>query len=260
MSRIFVDGEWYEQLAPGSLYEKEYENIIVQHQAELFPNLILIPNKHIIYSEEDGSIPDFYLIEENYREWWIVEVEMGNHSFDGHVYPQMRTFANATIGDTEIKNIQLANPNLKNNLLRSMVLGIPPQVLVIVNTSKPEWVIPLRRINVQLAELEIFRSKRNKHIFKLDGDIPKIKSIFISECYFDQHLPSILCLASPEKMPKLKDKNITITYKNCVADWEVLISEGGIWLNPAKSNPLEMGYTYELLINKDGKFSFRELL
>lgn len=76
MARIYVAGQWYRGLSSSALLEVEFERLVLEHSAELFPEWHVVPFKADVASEESISRPDLALVDPLYRTWWVVEVEM----------------------------------------------------------------------------------------------------------------------------------------------------------------------------------------
>jgi hypothetical protein len=88
MARVLLKDAFFEELAPGSMLETDFESIVINQGRLIFPDFFVIPFKATVSSDDDSAKPDLALIERSYREWWVVEVELGNHSFEGHVLPR----------------------------------------------------------------------------------------------------------------------------------------------------------------------------
>src|SRR5207244_8086 len=95
MARILLGDEWFEELATTSLYETEFEKILFQEAARIFPEYHLVPFKCIVLSDDGDAKADFASIHKDYRSWWVVEAEMGHHSLSAHVVPQVRRLSRA---------------------------------------------------------------------------------------------------------------------------------------------------------------------
>ena len=146
MARILHNDEWFEEIASRGHYEIEYEKVLQQEAERLFTNYHLVPFKATVYSEEDADAreADFGLFHKSYRSWWVVEVELGHHSFSGHVLPQVRTLARARYGQAEADHLCSRNPVLDKNKVIEMFKGGTPRVLVIVNAPVDGWAEQLR--------------------------------------------------------------------------------------------------------------------
>ena len=153
MAQILVDGMWYEELSKSSLYEGEYEDLIIRHTNQIFPDYITVPFETTVSDDEGSKKPDLALIERNYREWWVVEVEMGRHPFNQHVLPQVKILSGAVYGEKEAEYLCKQDKSLSPDLVLDMMKGAQPQVLVIVDRPRPDWAVELRRLNAIVFRL-----------------------------------------------------------------------------------------------------------
>ena len=80
MTRLLFDGEWYEAVDGRSWYESDFEAVIEAHATSLFPDSHILPFKIAVESEHDRKIPDLALVDHEYRQWSVIEVEMAHHS------------------------------------------------------------------------------------------------------------------------------------------------------------------------------------
>jgi hypothetical protein len=260
LARLLINGEWFFEVAPTSLYETELENIIFQQAHALFPNFILVKFKKLVFSETSSAKADFALIDKLYKSWWVVEVEMGDHGLDEHVIPQIKTLSQATYGEPEAKFLLESNSNLNESQLDDLIKNIPPKVLVIVNSTKPEWVKPLKTFNADLAIFEIFRSEKNQHIFRVNGKTPVAPEFkLISTCSFLPYLPNILFVENPKELWAFSSKVFRIQYKSWFSIWELVEKNNKYLLVPQNANPLPIGFTYELFLLRDGTLVFEEI-
>ena len=259
MARILSAGEWFDQIAPTSLYETELERIILQHAPLLYPDYYMVSFKVSVSSNEDIAKPDFALIQKSYRDWYVVEVEMENHSFHGHVLPQVGTLSNAYYGDKEAEAIYEKFPGLDLRRIQDMIKGKQPRVLVIVNAPKQDWISQLEMYNADLAVFEIFRSDKNEHVFRINGYYPKSVSELVSICYFDELLPNLLIVESPALIRIARGEIVKIKFENYISEWKKIESMDKVWLVPVSSNPLSYKLSYKLYSEEDGSFFLKPI-
>ena len=147
MAKILLGDEWFDELASTSLYESEFETILFQEAARIFPEYYAVPFKSIVLSEDGDAKADFALIHRDYRSWWVVEAEMGHHSLEGHVLPQVRRLSRAIYPDAEAEYLCGQDSILDSARVREMIKGGHPRVLVVVNIPVPGWKEQLRPFN-----------------------------------------------------------------------------------------------------------------
>lgn len=251
MARILAGGEWYEEVSAASLYESELEQLVLEHAPSLYPGYIAVPFKLLVSSEVESHKADLALIDNKYREWWVVEVEMSNHSLNGHVLPQVRTFSQAVYGPREAEYLCVKEPTLDERAVLDMMKGRQPRILVLVNAPKPEWIKTLAPYDAYVGIFEVFRSFRNNHLFRINGEFPKRPVGLVSECTLDPIIPRLLRVASPGALRGLRSDKVRIWYEGQLTEWERIESQTDVYLNPVRSNPLVERRTYKLVQNED---------
>src|SRR5687767_8844255 len=112
MASVLFNGEWFEPLAVTAIYETEFEAIFLANAKHIYPTYRVVPFRLSVQSESDTARPDFALIHTSSRDWWVVEVEMGNHDLTGHVEPQVRTLSRAKYGQREAEYLCTKEPVL----------------------------------------------------------------------------------------------------------------------------------------------------
>ena len=258
MARILSQREWFDQIAPTAIYETEFESIVTSYADVLYPEFHVVPFKATVYADDAAAKADLALIDRNYREWWVAEVEMGHHSFETHVLPQVRTLSRAVYGEDEARWLAAKCKQLSIARLLDMMKGNQPRVLVIVNTPRPIWGPSLRRHDASLAIVEIFRSRKNEILFRLNGEHPARLPDFLSACVFDSLLPRFLIVNSPGALNAPPRSRISIFYHDQLTQWERIDSFDRVWLAPIGPNPLSPSMKYEILRRSDGEMAFKE--
>ncbi len=258
MARVLFNGEWFEEVSTTSLYETDFEQLVMNNSYLLYPDYSAVPFKHTVSDGYNATKADFALIHSQYRDWWVVEVEMGHHSFTQHVLPQVTILAKAIYGFEQAQALFAQNPNLDASRVSDMLKGQQPRVLVIVNTPQPTWIEPLARKDAILAVFEIFRSLRNQYIFRVNGEHPPQKVDAISRCYFDRIIPRLLVVESPGVIGVAAGSTVIMKYKNGMTEWTRIDSKDRVWLTPLKNNPLNTASIYQMQRLADSTFLIAE--
>lgn len=257
MVRVIISGEWYEPIAPSSMYEDNFERIVLSQAGHLFPEYQAISFKSLVTSDSDAARPDFALVERNYREWWVVEVEMGYHSFYGHVLPQVRTLAEAAYGEQEAAALCNSAASLDRSAMRDMMKGSQPRVLVIVNEHKSDWANGLEPFGARVITVEVFRSDRNHHLLCIDGEPPAGTGNIVSRCHLEPSLPRLLAIDSPGGLGIEPRARAILWYEGQVTEWERIDTRNRVWLNPIAKCPLQPSVTYHLTRRGDGQLEIQ---
>ncbi|MBS1864047.1 MAG: hypothetical protein JSS68_20325 [Actinobacteria bacterium] len=256
MPRLLIDGQRFEALSSSALYEGQYTRLLLQHADTLFPGLKAIAFSPIVVSDSVGKRADMALIEPDYSRWWVVEVELSHHSLEGHVAPQVAVLARAAYGADAAAWISDRNPDLDSVALRQMMRGEQPEVLVIVNASRPEWVTRLRP-DAEVMVVEPFRSDFNKMIFRQNGVELTPGSSVLSFCRVHSILRRMLVVESPAAISMLGTEPFMVEYEGSVSSWKQIPTGDQVWLAPERSSPFPVSTRVALVRRVDGGIMFQ---
>ena len=245
-----------ESLSSFALLEADYERLLLSHGADLFPEMRLVPFKKPVSFAGEVRQPDLALIDRSYRSWFVVEVELAHHSLEGLVLPQVEVFFRATYGSEDALYLASKSEDLSLPQLEAMMRGAQPQVLVIVNTLCPDWIVPLARFDALLTVVEVFRSGQNRHILRLNGEQPRSVGNRLSLCHFDPTFPRFLTVQSPAQLPTGNDP-LGIDFDGAMTWWRRVDLHDRVWLSPVGSPLPDNVGTLEILRHDDGRMAFR---
>ena len=246
--RLLLSEEWFDALSSEGQYESDFESLILSRANALFPHFHVVPFRVPVESEEGRKIPDLALVDLSYRFWWVVEVEMAHHSLYGHVIPQVEVFARGKYGAQHANHLASSRDDLDRAALQDMILGAQPRVLVLVNRSVPDWIEPLRRLDAIVTVVEIFRSGRNQHILRVNGDYPRAEEAHIASlCRLDTTLPNLLLVDSPAALGVATGEQIAIEFNGGLTNWSRLDASDRVWLVPSGRNPLAANQEYLIM-------------
>jgi hypothetical protein len=257
MAKVLFSGTWFDEVSPSAMYEADFERIVIREAPLLFPTFNVVPFKTTVYSEEGAARADLALIDKDYREWWVVEIERGDHSLEGHVLPQVRILSRAVYAGEEAEFLSGNAPALEVTRLSDMMKGRQPRVFVLVNAMSWDWVQPLKQYDAIVGWIEIFRSNKNEHLYRINGERPELRSEVVSVCHFDPLLPRFLILGSPSALGVGPHERITIYHGDRMTDWQRIDSRDMVWLSPIGPNPLSGQTSYEIVRQANGSLMFR---
>ncbi|MGP8248070.1 MAG: hypothetical protein ACLQVN_26600 [Bryobacteraceae bacterium] len=243
-------------MATTSLYESEFENILFQEAARIFPEYHPVPFKVIVLSDDGDAKPDFALIHRDYRSWWVVEAEMGHHSLERHVVPQVRSLSRATYGEPEAQYLCDRAPALDCDRIKQMIKGQQPRVLVVVNVPVSGWREHIRPFGAVLAIFQIFRSRFNRHVYRLNGDFPAENNEIISTCRCWE-IHRFLKIDSPAQLEIKRGQTITLHHETGALDWERVDIADAVLLHASRDHPLLKNVVYEIVKQGDGTFAIQ---
>ena len=251
---MLLGDEWYEELASGTMYETDYQELLRQQAPKLYPDYVVVRFDCIVTSDStaDSACPDLALVERGYRDWWVVEVELSCHSLRAHVEPQVRTLATGRYGPDEAAKLACGDSRLAAHLLEDMVKGTQPRVLVVVDKPVPMWHDVLKPWDARVAIFEVFRSDANKYLFRLNGDQPGGTEQVVSLCSLDPRLPSLMRIASPASLGCRAGEAIQIWHEGGTTEWARVDAADTVWLSPVSTHALRPGHEYAIVRHGDG--------
>jgi hypothetical protein len=257
--RILYRGEWFDPLVgPGSLSEREFETLVFQQAEHLFPNFVMVKYRLDVVADEGPRRPDFALIHRNYRVWWVVEVELLHHSLHSHVLPQVIAFSTGSYGPALAEYLAGASVELDVRSVSEMIKGSPPRVLVIANAYSEEWERNLVPYGAELVTVEVFRSSRNRHVFRCRGAELEGAPDVLTLCRRDRLLPTLLIVESPAALMELPGARVTIYFDGTPSEWTRISASDRVWLSPVIRSPFDDTIrSVELVKDGSGRLSFR---
>ena len=259
MARLLHNDEWFEEIDSRGHYESEFEKILQQEAERLFTGYHFVPFKTTVYSEEDvdSREPDFALIHQSYRSWWVVEVELGHHAFNGHVLPQVRTLTRAKYGQAEADYLCRSNPALDKDKVIEMFKGAAPRVLVVVNAPVDNWAEQLRAFGAKVAICQVFRSRFNRYVLRINGEYPSENDEIITDCECAQLIHRLLEIHAPAELPLQRNERVLLYYKGQASEWQRIDTGGKVFLHAVRDHNLKSGQRYEIIRQSDGTFAIR---
>ena len=238
MSRILHNNIWYTPVDSMSMYESAYESKILSQSEYLFPGYFCYYFKKSVGSIYGTAIPDLVLIDKQYREWIIVEVELEHHSLQGDVLDQVVKFAAGEYTEAHATYLLEKHPELDENRLKTLVRGTQPRISVFVPVQKPEWWRILLQYNATIAVIEVWEDDTGRSLLRISGDQPIAKSSkFLSNVFRDRNMSKALKVENPAVLP-LKDK-IRITFDGLSSEWVIIRSKNSAWILPSGRYPLD---------------------
>lgn len=197
MNRLLINGEWFEPIDPSSYFEQDFEDRITDNADRLFEGWRVVPFRCQIYARDSGFTPrrpDLALIHPEYREWWVVEVELASHNLSEHVAPQVGVFSLGTYDAHHAKYLYERCRDLDPIRTEALVVAVQPGVLVVVNDEVPGWHAALDAYGARICVMKPYRSKLGKSCNIVLGDLPAAESSLVSRCQYADGLPRAIAL------------------------------------------------------------------
>ena len=162
-------------------WSENYFSTVIQNFAEaIFPFHFCFPFEVDMYYLGDKVRPDLILIEKEYRDWWLVEVELERHSWLAHIQVQIDKILNAEISKNHINKLSMHGDKLDLKRLEKLMTTVRHKTLVIVDSEPKSWMEELQSTEARLMTVQVYRNAQNEHIIRCDTDLPKTGSPIIS--------------------------------------------------------------------------------
>ena len=220
MARLRHKEEWFIEIDPQAFFETEFEAVILQNVHLLCPNATLVPFKQTVFSSEfESKRPDLALIDNDYRFWWVIEVELATHSLASHVIPQTRVLVDGRYGDEHVEALLRGNNELDRVRLEAMMRGEPPRVVVVSNRFDERWERELAAIGVSYSVFNVFRSTLNNDIFLFDGKLPEESGAQLSVLSAARGIPRFFRVHSPGALPVAPGEAVQMLVNGRQTSW-----------------------------------------
>ena len=238
MTRILHNDSWYSPVKSNSIYEKTYEQKILENSNMLFPSYFCYYFKKEVQSDWGPGIPDLVLIDKHYREWIIVEVELEHHGLQGDVLDQVVKFAAGKYSKAHADYLSDKHEVLDREKLTALICGTQPRISVFVPVQKPEWWRILLQYNATIAVIEVWEDDTGRNLLRINGDQPTAKSSeFLTNLFRDRNLAKGLKVENPAVLPSTDD--IRIAFNGLFSEWAIIKSKSTAWLMPKGKYPLD---------------------
>lgn len=259
MARVLFGQVWFDSIRSQSWYEADYEKIIFDRGQDLFSQWITVQFKTNVIGEDGATKrPDLALIDRSYREWWVVEVELAHHDLFTHVMPQVEAFRTATYERRHAEYLHARNPMLDLNRLSEMMLGLPPEILVIVDRPDTDWLPVLRARGVHLSIVEPFRGPSDNLLLRINGHRPEPPASVLSRCSRHQ-MRRLWRVHSPAALPPSTGDNeiLEIEFDGSVTQWARLKIANAVMLRALRGDILTGWRSADLVRGEDGGLKFK---
>lgn len=224
--------DWYDEVDGSTFYEKDLERTLLHRLPVVYPDFIGIPFSLRIQAGTEKSDPDLAMVKNDYSEWYVIEVEMERHGWEGHVEKQVRVFTKGLyekkrVADYMIKKDLETNggvARLDHTKLLNMIDMHQPKVMVVANEPVKDWISKVRKYNAFLSVFQIFRGVNGHEIYKIEGDTPFVFRSK-SHCEILKGSSNILIVHTPTFIKEKHKENILITFLGKKTKW-IRIDDG----------------------------------
>lgn len=253
--------EWYDEVDADSYYEKHLEDTVLSKLKEVYPDYVPIKfSQDIETGTGEVSRPDLAMIKKDYTEWYVIEVEMGRHDWDGHVEKQVRVFSTGIYDKDKVSKYIFDKDNSLDQVkLADLVDSGNPKVMVIVNEQMPEWEKRIKKFNNSFVSVfQVFKGVNGFEVYRVAGDTPFIYRDK-SPCSFLSGLSNTLHINYPDFIKEAHDEVVEVTFKGRKTKWKRMDSKNKVHLiYEGRTHNLQLEKDYVLYINDQDEY-FLEL-
>jgi hypothetical protein len=226
MARVIDKNKvWYLEVAPRSFYDEEaLERAIIQNLEIIFPQFKAFPFKKSLqdFRRLRYNKPDLAMVKSDYSEWYIIEVELGKHSLE-HVLDQIETFYYCDYREEHARYMQRRHPVLDLSRLKKMVDEKEPELMVIVNEPKPDWIEDLRDLRCKVCVFQIYHDFAGNALYRLNGEHPYIYTHFCHCKYQKEGMPFTVEVLEKKFLDSYdihEGDKIKIEFRGLTLQWE----------------------------------------
>lgn len=255
---------WYDELGVvGSYSEGDFERILKNQVSAIFPDYWTIPYKRLVKAaNRESKKPDLALIRKDYSEWWLVELELADHTLE-HVASQVETFVAGEFNPisegeflyTKLKDI--IKRRFSQTKLTRMVRDYPPKVMVIVDDDKEIWRQPLNDLGAEICIFQVYKNTRGLEAYRLRGKYP-VAVQCESHCTYDGQIANLMKILSPEVLMVNDDAEISIEYSGRMSRWKCIREGDTVFIRFVGTiNPVPANQAYTLSRDDRNKYVLR---
>ena len=201
-------GSKYALVESNSWSEDYFERVIQNFAEVIFPFHHCFPFKFDMYYLGNKVRPDLILIEKNFRDWWLVEVELEHHSWLAHIQFQINKILNAEISEVHIEKLKKHERVLEFSKLQYLMRNVKHKTLVIVDSEPKSWMDELQTTEARLMTIQVYRNAQNEHIIRCDTSLPQTGSPIVSYLspVKESLVPGWLEVESPQHLAQMTGK------------------------------------------------------
>lgn len=163
------DDNIFHLVDPTGFIEIDFEAEVVKALTCLMPDYWCGVFAGTFLLEGDRRTADLALIHKSLSHWFVVEVELAGHSFDGHVLPQVRCFRYGEPEDTCVTSLTRGFSAITRDQAETILRYIPRYVAVISNLADVEWSRSLRALDVQHLTVSVYRDRNGRSAHEVEG-------------------------------------------------------------------------------------------
>ncbi len=263
-NRILSDQSTFYEIGSHSIYEETFEKMILKFKDDLFPDHHCFEFKHLLRVPRQTNVKaDLILIDREYHEWVIVEVEVARHSWSGHVADQVERLELAEIPRSIVARLCASESVLDERRVSLLFENQLQRVLVVCNDS-PMWAEKFAQTSAELLVVRPFRNEHHSLLLQSEREFRRRTRHVISNLSQPTTAqPGWHKIESPHAIP-IDLSDISLVFENEVVpgkirrmglDWFLVVSHG---LSIVAGNGLAITGVRDSYIELNGKVTENE--
>jgi hypothetical protein len=165
------DDNIFHLVDPTGFVEVDFEAEVVKALTCLQPEYLCGVFAGTFLLEGDRRRADLALVHKTLSHWFVVEVELANHSFEDHVLPQVRCFRYGEPDQSCITSLVRAFSVLSESEASALLSHIPRYVAVVGNLPNSGWLNALRALDTQYLTVSIYRDRNGRFAHEVEGQL-----------------------------------------------------------------------------------------
>ncbi len=244
----------FNQVDPTSFTEIEFEVDVVKAMTCLYSSYWCGSFSGSFTLENEIRKADLALLHVSLSHWFVVEVELANHSLEYHVQPQVRCFRFGEPSSDCSTSLLNAFDHLSLDQAKMILNYVPRHTAVISNIFDPQWAAALSALNTQYLSLSIYRDHVGRTAYELDGTLSATKE----SLGFAQYTEILNCLKLSPTCGLGLGKVQIVDQFGSLGMWTVYENEDGFWLKKDHGPTFITHEAYVQIIKTfDGRVSLR---
>jgi hypothetical protein len=233
--------------------EAEFEYFVIKGLSCLFPDYYCITFRGTFRDEGRSARPDLALVARNFSHWFVIEVELVSHSFEGHVLPQIRTLERGE-PDEDCVGVLSQRLNISRQRAKTLLTLIPRRLAVVANKRDGFWEAGLRAHGVSLLTVSVYESHLGVEAIEFDGvlEIAESNLGFGTFSAIDRAVRFSRAIDLPPGPIQISDPG------GSISSWTILRTETATWVTKDNGTPsIPDGAFVQLIKTLDGRVSLR---
>jgi len=207
-----------------AVLENEFATVVLRILNRLYPSCHVIRFAPTVVNEGVPWKPDLALIARDLSYWFVIEVEIGTHSLEKHVIPQVIGLRDG-IYDLSTVDLISKSTGIPSDNIAAFVKFVPRYVAVISNVESDVWNEKLRANNVQFISIAEFTQKAGPGAFLVTGLLQTAeRSLGFGQVFANQQ---VIRLAAQDCW---KEGEYEILDDTGVSTWLCKLQDRVVWL------------------------------